>query len=167
MTRTHKRGFVGGLAVIIVAFSAMAGDLSGEEAPDFALKSMDGRNLRLSEYRGDVVMLNFWASWCGSCRQAIPELDDMFETYRSAGFTLLGVNIDDHVGRAEDVVRDLGVSFPVLLDHQKKVSKLYDVRSMPVTMLIDRNGVVRFVNKGYRPGAEKAYVEQIRGLLRE
>jgi peroxiredoxin len=142
-------------------------DLAGREAPDFALKSAAGENLRLSEYRGDVVMLNFWATWCGPCRQEMPLLDEMFQRYRKVGFTLLGINIDEDTRRAREMAETLGVSFPVLFDLDKSVSRLYAIDAMPVTLLIDRQGVVRHVHYGYKPGYEQAYVDEIRSLLRE
>lgn len=94
-------------------------------------------------------------------------LDEIYERYQGAGFQLLGVNIDDDSGKAERMATDLGVSFPLLFDNDKSVSRLYDVRAMPVTVLIDRDGVVRHVHHGYRPGFEDAYIDQVRDLLTE
>ncbi len=157
-----------GLALSVLATSSLAAsDLAGQPAPDFALKSSTGENLRLSEYRGDVVMINFWATWCGPCRQEMPLLDQLYSRYQRVGFSLLGVNIDDDTSRAMDMIRELGVSFPVLFDARKEVSRLYDVDAMPVTVLIDREGNVRHVHKGYKPGYEDMYLDQIRSLLRE
>jgi peroxiredoxin len=157
-----------GLALIVFAASSLAASgLPGQPAPDFALKSSTGKNLRLSEYRGDVVMINFWATWCGPCRQEMPLLDQLYARYHRVGFHLLAVNIDDDSRRAMDMVQELGVSFPVLFDERKDVSKLYDVDAMPVTILIDREGVVRFVHQGYKPGYEEKYLDEIRSLLRE
>jgi len=157
-------------AVVICLFAATglaSSGLEGQEAPDFALKSATGENLRLSEYRGDVVMINFWATWCGPCRQEMPLLDELYSRYQRVGFNLLGVNIDDDSGRAMQMVRELGVTFPVLFDSRKEVSKLYEVEAMPVTVLVDREGRVRHVHHGYKPGYEEKYLDQIRSLLRE
>jgi peroxiredoxin len=153
----------------LVATSAVLASLGlvGSPAPDFTLKSRGGKNLRLSEEIGNVVMVNFWATWCGPCRQEMPMLDEIYERYQGAGFQLLGVNIDDDSGKAERMATDLGVSFPLLFDNDKSVSRLYDVRAMPVTVLIDRDGVVRHVHHGYRPGFEDAYIDQVRDLLTE
>jgi peroxiredoxin len=140
---------------------------AGLPAPDFTLKSASGQNLRLRELRGEVVLINFWATWCGPCRQEMPLLNKIHEQYRKAGFTLLGVNIDDDPAAARDMARKLGVSFPVLLDTDKRVSKLYDVDTMPATLLVDRNGKVRYVHRGYRPGLEVTYQNQIRELLKQ
>lgn len=144
-----------------------ASDLTGQEAPDFVLKSSSGENLRLSEYRGDVVMINFWATWCGPCRQEMPLLDDLYARYNRVGFNLLGVNIDDDASRAMRMIEELGVNFPVLFDDTKDVSRLYQVEAMPVTVLVDREGKVRHVHHGYKPGYEEKYLTEIRSLLRE
>jgi len=156
------------LALSVFAATSLASSgLTGQVAPDFALKSSTGDNLRLSEYRGDVVMVNFWATWCGPCRQEMPLLDELYSRYERVGFSLLGVNIDDDSRKAMRMVSELGVSFPVLFDDRKEVSKLYAVEAMPVTVLIDREGTVRYVHHGYKPGYEEKYLDQIRSLLRE
>lgn len=160
-------------SIIAAAFSFFAASslassgMEGQPAPDFALKSSTGQNLRLSEYRGDVVMINFWATWCGPCRQEMPLLDELYARYQRVGFNLLGVNIDDDSRRAMQMIDELGVSFPVLFDARKEVSELYEVEAMPVTVLVDREGTVRYVHHGYKPGYENAYLDQIRSLLRE
>ena len=158
------------LALVCGAFAASSlasSGLEGQTAPDFALKSSTGENLRLSEYRGDVVMINFWATWCGPCRQEMPLLDELYNRYQRVGFNLLGVNIDDDSGRAMQMAEELGIDFPVLFDARKEVSRLYDVEAMPVTVLVDREGRVRYVHHGYKPGYEDMYLDQIRSLLRE
>ena len=162
-----KTSMIGLLFGIFAASSLASSDLEGRPAPDFALKSSTGVNLRLSEYRGDVVMINFWATWCGPCRQEMPLLEELYGRYQRVGFNLLGVNIDDDSGRAMRMAEELGVSFPVLFDARKEVSKLYEVEAMPVTVLVDREGTVRYVHHGYKPGYEEKYLDQIRSLLRE
>lgn len=161
------RRLAGLLLCALASASLAASDIAGQPAPDFALKSATGENLRLSEYRGDVVMINFWATWCGPCRQEMPLLDELYSRYQRVGFNLLGVNIDDDSGRAMQMVSDLGISFPVLFDSRKEVSKLYAVEAMPVTVLVDREGRIRHVHHGYKPGYEEKYLDQIRTLLRE
>ena len=156
------------LVFSVFAASSLAGSgLTGQVAPDFALKSSSGENLRLSEYRGDVVMVNFWATWCGPCRQEMPLLDELYSRYQRVGFSLLGVNIDDDSRKAMNMISELGVSFPVLFDSRKEVSRLYQVDAMPVTVIIDREGNVRHVHHGYKPGYEDKYLDEIRSLLRE
>lgn len=158
-----------GLALVLPPFAA-AGTSQvsvGRDAPDFALRSAAGNNLRLSEHRGQVVMINFWATWCGPCRQEMPKLDEIFARYEPAGFTLLGVNIDEDAERAQRLADELGVSFPLLFDDEQNVSRLYDVQAMPMTVMVDRSGKVRSVHFGYRPGMEQRYLDEVRALLRE
>ena len=136
-------------------------------APDFTLRGADGRNLRLAEQRGQVVLVNFWASWCGPCKQEMPQLNRLYDKYRSAGFVMLGVNIDDDARLGVSTAARWGVKFPVLLDAEKTVSRQYDMGSMPATVLIDRDGRVRYLHRGYREGVEEAYERQIRELVKE
>ena len=155
------------VATAIAAASLASSGIAGREAPDFALKSASGANIRLSEYRGDVVMLNFWATWCGPCRQEMPLLNELFQRYERVGFSLLGVNIDDDPTRAAAVADELGIDFPVLFDTEKRISRLYEVEAMPATVLVDRLGTVRYIHHGYKPGYEDIYLDQVRALLRE
>lgn len=151
----------------IMALLLITGFAHADPAPDFTLKNSAGENVRLAEQRGQVVMLNFWASWCGPCRKEMPLLDDMHKRYGKAGFVLYGVNVEHDVTDAKKLLADLGTSFPILWDGESKVSKLYQVSAMPTTVMIDKNGVVRYVNRGYKDGDENKYRDQIRELIRE
>jgi peroxiredoxin len=157
------------VAIWLAAMTSAAAPavLTSDPAPDFTLHSLGGPNLRLREQRGQVVMLNFWASWCGPCKEEMPLLDRLYEKYHASGFQLLGVNVDDDVRNATGASSKLRVHFPVLLDTQKRVSRLYDLSTMPSTVLIDRDGRVRYIHRGYKDGYERTYEEQIRELLRE
>lgn len=138
-----------------------------EPAPDFTLKSLSGENIRLSELRGNVVMINFWASWCGPCRQEMPLLEQLYQRYNALGFELLGVNVEQDVDDAKRWLADRPVSFPVLLDPQNELTKIYQVKAMPSTILVDRDGNVRHLHKGYKPGDENTYQDLVRSLIRE
>jgi len=157
--------------VALAALLAVAGSVSaatqlrGAEAPDFVLKSLSGENLRLSEYRGEVVMLSFWATWCGDCRAQLSELAIMRDRYQDAGVELLAVSLDQNARQASEVMA--GASYPVLHDAAGEVGRLYDVTKMPVMVLIDRGGVVREVYEGFRRGNEQQYLERVQALLRE
>jgi peroxiredoxin len=140
---------------------------SASMAPTFTLPSRGGDNVSLGQLKGRVVMLNFWASWCGPCRQEMPLLDQMHKRYSALGFTLVGVNVDANSKDAEDWLSKTPVSFPVLFDRDSKVSALYDVKAMPSTVFIDRKGNVRYLHKGYKPGDEGEYLNQVRALLKE
>jgi peroxiredoxin len=136
-------------------------------APDFTLRRVDGKNLRLAEQRGQVVMVNFWATWCGPCRVEMPHLNKLHEKYHASGFLLLGVNVDEDAAKAAGAATQWGIRFPVLHDAQKSVVRAYQVSSMPSTVLIDRDGKLRYVHRGYRDGYEVEYEKQIRELLKE
>jgi peroxiredoxin len=139
----------------------------GNEAPNFTLKSNSGKNLRLSEQRGDVVLINFWASWCGPCRQEMPELEAIYKKYQSLGFTIYGINIDKERESADKVLNSEKLTFPILFDTENTISELYQVDAMPSTVIVDRSGTVRFLHRGYKPGYEDEYIKQIKSLLME
>jgi len=138
-----------------------------QAAPDFTLRSLSGENLRLQEYRGKVVLINFWASWCAPCREEMPLLEQIHQRYEPLGFTLLGVNVEENSSDAVSWLKDRPVSFPILFDPENGVSKLYDVVAMPSTVIVDRQGNVRFLHHGYQAGYEDQYHDQIRELVRE
>jgi peroxiredoxin len=164
--RVFSLRIVASVAFVVVAGSASSAIAPTTPAPDFSLHAMSGPNMRLKDQRGRVVMVNFWATWCAPCQQEMPQLNRLYQKYRSSGFVLLGVNVDDDSSKAADLATKLGITFPVLLDADKTVSKLYDVSTMPSTMLIDRDGKVRYVHRGYLAGYEDAYEKQIRELLK-
>lgn len=164
--QTTTRLYAIGLAAFLASMAATA-DIREGAAPDFTLKSASGENLRLSEFRGEVVMINFWASWCGPCRQEMPLLEELYTQYQPLGFTILGVNVEEDPGKARQMLAESPVSFPVLFDNTSKVSKLYDVVAMPSTVLVDRDGNIRYLHQGYKPGYEDAYQQQVRALIRE
>jgi peroxiredoxin len=163
---------VGGAMLIAVSFapapaSAASATLVGKAAPDFVLRALDGRNLRLSEFRGQVVLVNFWARWGGDTREQMHALDRINSTYERAGLVVLGVSVDEDVGRAREFAKGMGVSYPMLFDDEPNLGKDYMLQKMPVTILVDRAGVVRYWIVGFKRGDESAYVDQIRELLRE
>ncbi len=158
------------LCVILLSacFAVQAADPeTGVPAPAFTLKSLNDRNLSLREHRGRVVMLNFWATWCGPCRQEMPALNALYEKYRDAGFVLFGINVDADPANAARMAERLKVTYPILFDRDKTASSLYRVKAMPTTILIDRDGKIRHVRKGYHAGYEDKFREQVRGLLTE
>jgi peroxiredoxin len=149
-----------------LAVSSLVG-ASTSMAPSFTLPSSSGEVVTLDELKGQVVMINFWASWCGPCRQEMPLLEQMHKRYSALGFTLLGVNVESDTKDAEKWLQQVPVTFPVLFDKQNQVSKLYDVNAMPSTVFIDRKGNVRYLHRGYKNGDESEYLNQIRALLKE
>jgi len=155
------------VAALSLSLPALAGSSSGGPAPAFTLASRAGQDVSLAQYKGNVVMINFWASWCGPCRQEMPLLETIYKKYNKMGFTMLGVNVEPDSNAANDWLKATPVSFPILYDRDSKVSKLYDVGGMPSTVIIDRSGKVRVLHRGYKPGDENEYLDSIRTLIRE
>jgi peroxiredoxin len=151
----------------LTAAPAAVPTLIDKDAPDFVLKGLDGRNLRLSEFRGQVVLLNFWARWAGDSRKEMPALDRINTTYARAGLVVLGVSVDDDERRASEFADSMHVSYPILFDTGETVGRDYAVQKMPMTILVDRAGVVRYQNVGFKRGDEGAYLDKLRELLRE
>ena len=153
--------------VLSVIFAVPAAGESRGPAPNFTLTDRNGRSVSLSDLRGQVVMINFWASWCGPCREEMPLLEQIHRRYASLGFTLLGINVEEDSADADAWLKDRPVSFPILYDPENGVSKLYKVVAMPSTVLVDRQGNVRFLHYGFKPGTENDYQDQVRTLVRE
>lgn len=153
----------------ILASAAVAAlpTLVGKPAPDFALRSMRGGNLRLSEFRGQVVVVNFWARWAGDARDEIPALDRINTTYGRAGLVVLGVSVGEDARHAGEFASNMKVGYPILFDTTSNTGRDYLVDKMPMTVMIDRSGVVRYVNAGFKRGDDQIFLDQIRELLRE
>lgn len=147
-------------------FPAAAAEV-GKLAPDFTLKSLGGKNLKLSEMAGSVVLINFWASWCGPCREEMPLLNSLHNKYEPLGFTVLGVNVEQDVTGAKAFLENFPVDFPVLLDSGNRVSEQYKVIAMPTTVVVDRDGNMRFLHQGYKSGDEAKYRQMVKQLVRE
>lgn len=162
--RLLSKSLLGIVSIMILAISVHAENLSGP-APGFSLKTIEGKTVQLSDYKGQVVMINFWASWCGPCREEMPLLEAMYSSYKKAGFVLLGITIDENINDAKEFLGKSPVTFPILSDNKGKVASLYKNRAMPSSYFIDRQGNLAYLHKGYRPGDEKSYKSTIKSLL--
>ena len=163
--RTALQVFAAGL--LSAAGLAGAGTDLSKPAPGFELPTGTGQTVSLESLRGQVVMLNFWASWCGPCRQEFPVLDAMYRKYQPMGFTLLAINVEPERADAQRFLDATPVSFPIAYDADNSVTRAYGVSAMPTTLMIDRKGQVRWVHLAYKPGDENAYMDTLRTLLRE
>ena len=120
----------------------------GKIALDFALQDLDGNEIRLADFRGQVVLLNFWAVWCGFCRIEFPDMQAAYETHKDGGFTVLAVDFQENVRTVREFVEEMEVTFPILLDQQGKVTALYRVPGLPTSFLIDQDGVIIDIRLG-------------------
>jgi peroxiredoxin len=139
----------------------------GKQAPDFALRAVAGPNVRLSEQRGDVVVIAFWSSRCNPCRAHLAELDQVYSGLRAQGLMVFAVNVDDDVRAAREYASQLRVQYPVLLDPSKQVARAYRVDALPMMFTIDRAGVVRGIRRDDKRGAPRLADAELRRLLAE
>lgn len=146
------------------AFAAIAATpVVGQPAPDFALKSTGGQNLRLSEYRGQPVLVTFWAGWCGRCPDQLRALEALQAARGADALRVLAVNIDQAPGPARDAAQRLALT--ILHDADQSVARLYDPANLPYAVLVDADGRVRQVYEKYRAGDESAYASALSALL--
>lgn len=139
----------------------------GYLAPDFSLEVMrTGRVVNLSDYRGSVVLLNFWASWCFPCRKEMPSMEELYRIFGKANFAILAVNLDKFGGeKVSGFVSNYGLTFPILLDRGLRTALRYEVRHIPTTYLIDKNGIIKEKIVGGRNWTEPAFVKKIETLM--
>jgi len=140
---------------------------AGAPAPDFTLPDLAGESVTLSQYRGKVVFLNFWASWCPPCRAEMPSMERLYEVYAGDDFVLLAVNIEQDAAAVRDFLRKNPHTFPVLLDLETTAQRLYGVDRFPETFLIDRQGrvVERYI--GARDWSAVEFLKKIKSMLKE
>jgi len=158
---------VGRFVLAITILIVLVAPVMAATAPDFALRSVAGSNYRLSEHRGEVVALIFWASWCGDCRRELERFEKLQATYGPAGFVVLSVSLDEEPARAADIAKSVGVDFPVLLDTGHKVSRTYKADDLPLILLIDRNGVIRARHDALDEREERGLLVELRDLIDE
>ena len=155
-------------AILFAFFMGASPAQAGETAPEFSLRDMDGKEVQLSDFKGKVVMLNFWATWCGPCKLEMPHLDKMDREYEDKGFEVISISTDD--ARASSKVKPLikrgGYGFTVLLDKDTTVVAQYNpAKTLPYNALIDREGRIHKVYQGYNPGDEVEMRKDVEELL--
>ncbi len=122
----------------------------GKLAPDFSLQSLDGQTVSLSRFRGNPVLLNFWASWCGPCRAEMPFIQELFEDkeWSDRGLVILAINLGESPSTVNSFMEENGLSFTVLLDTKQNVARDYNIQGIPATFLIDKKGIIRDIRIG-------------------
>jgi len=136
-------------------------------APDFTLKTLDGQEIVLSQFRGKVVLLDFWATWCGPCRESTPHLIQLYKTHRESGFELIGMSVDkgdDKVVR--NFVQSMDIPYPIVIAPEEVVRK-YRVTGIPTTFLIDKEGKIREKTAGFSSTVAQQTAAKIVDLISE
>ncbi len=159
------------LLALASVLPVQAGSLDPAEqapAPEISLKTLRGEQAKLSDYRGQVVLLNFWATWCGPCREEMPSMEKLWQTYREQGLVILAVATDNGgESRIKNFARRLKLTFPILLDPNSLASDLYQVSGVPVSFLIDRQGRTTARILGSKDWASESAFRQVEGLLQQ
>ena len=166
MNTSMKRLILAALTVLFGALPLMALPQAGTVAPDFTLQTLDGETqYQLSELKGQVVYLDFWASWCGPCRKAFPEVMELHKEYKDRGLEVLAISLDQAPGPAKKFIAQQGSQFPALFDAKKSAAVAYGVRSIPSTVIVDAEGKVAFSMIGFDPRKVGEIHELLDGLL--
>ena len=140
--------------------------VAGATAPDFALPGLDGATVRLSEFRGKVVFLNIWATWCAPCREEMPSMEKLYQAMKGQPFEILAVSIDILGAKAVGPFKDeLKLSFPVLLDPQGTVGRLYGTTGVPETFIVNQQGIVTAKVIGARNWAAPQAIQTFKNLV--
>lgn len=139
----------------------------GDRADNFTLKSNKGENLRLSEQRGQVVFISFWADWCGPCKEQLKDLEAIYQSHKNKGFQVWAISLDEDSQEAAFHAQEMGLSFPVLYDNEHQVAKAYDIDDLPCAVIVDRDGVIRFVKETYKSKYLNQYKNQVTQLVNE
>jgi peroxiredoxin len=155
------------LSASLAGFAADKYDLVGKPAPDLVARGLGGENVRISEHRGEVVVVSFWSGSCNTCRAQLNALDRIARTYASAGLTVIGVNLDDDQARAEKFARAQDVQFPLLISAPENTGRDFHVDRLPMMVFVDREGVLRAAHREFKSSDEAKYVRELRTLLNE
>lgn len=135
----------------------------GKVAPDFVLETIEGGTVRLSDYTGQPVFINFWATWCTPCRKEMPDIVAAYDRYSADGLVVVAVNVEEDLGSASTFAAEFGMDFPTVLDFSGDVAATYRVTGMPTSYFVDREGVIREVIFGPLSGDDM--IEQIEKIL--
>lgn len=164
-----RRPLLAVFAAFALALSSPDAKALGENAPDFTLRDLEGQSVSLSAYRGKVVLISFWATWCAPCQVEMPHLQKMYTDLKDQGFEVLSISADDarSASQVKPIVKRNGLTFTVLQDKETAVvSKYNPSKTLPYSVLVDRDGHIQQVHQGYTPGDEVALRAEVEALLK-
>jgi len=157
-----------GSALLVAVFVGAGGALAaavGEKAPSFVLSTAADEAISLDRLRGQVVYVDFWASWCGPCRRSFPWMNELQQRYRNSGVTIIAINVDTKREDAERFLRQYPAIFAVVYDAAGATPRAYDVKAMPSSYLVDREGRIAAIEQGFLDERRSALEDKIRSLL--
>ncbi len=159
------------LIIIITSFisKGVCQEKIGSSAPDFEGKTIKAKEIKLSDYSGKVVLIDFWASWCPPCREEMPALIDFYDSHKNSKFQLIAVNIDDKEENMQSFLDNLfpEPEFPIIADNKQKIPPLFNIEAMPTTIFIDKKGKIRFWHNGFQKSYVNDFNSELAQLLKE
>lgn len=172
MIHSGARGAIGILAVVAATGLAACesgphGPRVGKSAPEYTATSLEGDSVSLSSFKGKVVLLNLWATWCAPCRHETPFLQSLYEQRKDEGLTVVGISMDtgDARDQVDEFVQEFGVKYPILLDPQMRGMDSYQVLGLPATFLIDRDGTLRWMRFGPVSADDEEFMKALGATL--
>lgn len=143
---------------------------AGDPPPAFtlpALQNVKAKQLSLSQYKGKVVYIDFWASWCGPCRESLPILNSLREKYKAKGFEVIAINLDENKADAVAFLKKYPVKYPVVMDKKAKTPELYKVNGMPTAFIVGKDGKLKYKHQGFKKGQTDALEKRILHYLKK
>ena len=139
----------------------------GSKAPEFSMPDLNGNSIKLSEFKGKVILVDFWASWCVPCKKSMPHIIDLYNNRSDSAFIVIAVNVDDEKSKISEFANSINVTFPfpVIFDKEKSLPALYNAEGMPTTIIIDKEGIIRFKESGFTTDTKEKMDTKIRDLL--
>lgn len=175
---------IAGLVIVVVALVALVGSIvrfsslekpqvkervaikEGGVAPSFTLKDLTGKEVSLADYRGKVVIIDFWATWCPPCRKELPHIQKIYDKYRDKGVTVLAITSESNIEKVKDFIEEGGYSFPILIDRRGEANSAYGIRAIPMLFVLDKEGIIQHIHRGYSPEIEATLSKEIEDLLK-
>ena len=169
----RKEFFMNRIFGILLIFSLVvfAGDSPkiGQPAPQFKGTTIDGKKIELNDFKDKVVLIDFWASWCGPCRKEMPFLIELYGRYHKSPFEIIAINIDNKTDNAQKFIDQLSeqIRFTVVQDSKQQIPPLYQIKGMPTSIVLDKKGIIRFWHTGFKESYKEDYISEISELLKE
>ncbi len=160
---------IGILLVLVIGVFAENGPKIGDAVPQFQGTTLKGDKFNLADYKGKVILIDFWASWCIPCREEMPYLMELYRKYKDSDFEIIAVNIDDNPDNARKFISELPgtIHFPVVKDSKQEIPPQFQIKGMPSTILVNKKGIIQYWHTGFKDSYKSDYASEIEQLLKE